>query len=573
MAERDDGDATQSVIAQNGGDEDVSREVALRQRLAEARKEKRGEHDEPEAKRQRVEEKRDTFGNDGEDSAPTAGERQAEQPQPQRSATWRPARTWSGLQRSAHPAISASRSIYAYERLNHIQEGTYGVVFRARPRDPPPAPSTSTSPSPSVSRQPEVVAVKKLKLGKNGLDSHGFPITSLREIQTLSLAKTHSNVVRLHEVCVGKTLDQIFLVMEFVEHDLKSLLMYKHRAKTGFAPSEVKTLMHQLLSAVAALHRNWIVHRDLKSSNLLMNNRGQLKVADFGLARRFGDPVDAWLAKSRPRTLEGDAGGESKTDSKVNGQEVEAGMTDLVVTLWYRAPEVLLLNHIHRAREVWRTNSSKPTKSLAASSLFRQHSQPYPHPRPPLPLYDEKIDMWSVGCIFAELLLTATTGAGLFQGSDEADQLRKIDAVLGGYNTTNWPDVLLWMGLPHRHHATPAVSPAETQREAELRKRRLQTALHPAKLTRGALDLLFQLLQYDPHQRISAEQALEHEYFTGEPPRMAHPDSFGSFPSVAAGESVAMRETPSAPNARAAANAGVANSSKTYAMEFDFAAT
>jgi serine/threonine protein kinase len=91
--------------------------------------------------------------------------------------------------------------------------------------------------------------------------------------------------------------------MDFIEHDLKSLLTVM---PNPFLQSEIKTLMLQLLSAVAHCHASWILHRDLKTSNLLMNNRGTIKVADFGLARRYGDPIGV------------------------------GGMTQLVVTLWYR---------------------------------------------------------------------------------------------------------------------------------------------------------------------------------------------------------------------------------------------
>lgn len=94
---------------------------------------------------------------------------------------------------------------------------------------------------------------------------------------------------------------RVFIVMDFVEHDLKTLLSLM---PSPFLQSEIKTLLLQLLSAIAHCHANWVLHRDLKTSNLLMNNRGQIKVADFGLARKFGDPL-------------GD-------------------MTQLVVTLWYR---------------------------------------------------------------------------------------------------------------------------------------------------------------------------------------------------------------------------------------------
>lgn len=97
--------------------------------------------------------------------------------------------------------------------------------------------------------------------------------------------------------------------MDFIEHDLKSLLTMM---PSPFLQSEVKTLMLQLLSAVHHCHENWILHRDLKTSNLLMNNRGTIKVADFGLARRYGDPIGL------------------------------GGLTQLVVTLWYRCGEISL---------------------------------------------------------------------------------------------------------------------------------------------------------------------------------------------------------------------------------------
>lgn len=201
------------------------------------------------------------------------------------------------------PMLAGCRSVDNYEKLNRIEEGAYGVVFRARDK--------ATG---------EVVALKKLKLDK---EKNGFPITSLREVHTLLLAK-HPNIVNVREIVVGETLTQyvksgilfefnlncfynfffllrIFIVMDFIEHDLKSLM---EDMQVPFLQSEVKTIMLQLLSAVAMLHDNWIIHRDLKTSNLLLNNRGQIKVADFGLARKYGSPLGP--------------------------------MTELVVTLWYR---------------------------------------------------------------------------------------------------------------------------------------------------------------------------------------------------------------------------------------------
>jgi cell division cycle 2-like protein len=90
-------------------------------------------------------------------------------------------------QRSSHPPIQTSRSVYSYERLNQIEEGSYGVVFRAKDK-----------------QTGDIVALKKLKLDE---EKHGFPITALREINSLMTCR-HENVVRIREVVVGDTLTQ-----------------------------------------------------------------------------------------------------------------------------------------------------------------------------------------------------------------------------------------------------------------------------------------------------------------------------------------------------------------------------
>ncbi|RPD63050.1 Pkinase-domain-containing protein [Lentinus tigrinus ALCF2SS1-6] len=335
--------------------------------------------------------------------------------------------------RTAHPPLLPSRSVYCYERLNSIEEGSYGVVFRARDKE-----------------TGDIVALKKLKLEE---EKHGFPITALREINALMVCK-HENVVGIREVVVGDTLTQVFIVMDFIEHDLKTLLSVM---PSPFLQSEVKTLMLQLLSAVAYCHERWILHRDLKTSNLLMNNRGTIKVADFGLARRYGDPVGV------------------------------GGLTQLVVTLWYRAPEIL----------------------LGATT------------------YSTAVDMWSVGCIFAELLLNEP----LFQAKGEIEMISMIFKLLGPPTRETWPD----------YHTMP------------LAKTITLLAPHPPQLrqkfpyiTAAGLDLLSRLLAYDPDGRITAEEALKHPYFS-ESPLPKHPDLFGSFPSAAAGEKRRKPDSPSAP--------------------------
>ena len=144
-------------------------------------------------------------------------------------------------------------------------------------------------------------------------EKEGFPITSLREINTLLKAQ-HPNIVTVREIVVGSNMDKIFLVMDYVEHDLKSLMETMKTKKQVFVAGEIKCLMQQLLRAVAHLHDNWILHRDLKTSNLLLSHKGILKVGDFGLAREYGSPLKVY--------------------------------TPIVVTLWYRAPELLLQSKV-----------------------------------------------------------------------------------------------------------------------------------------------------------------------------------------------------------------------------------
>lgn len=234
------------------------------------------------------------------------------------------------LLRFQPPTWQSCRSVERFDRLNHIEEGSYGYVSRAREEG-----------------SGDIVAIKKLKL--DPVADGGFPVTALREIQCLTAAK-HRHIVGLREILTGEgeARGSVYLVMDFIEHDLKTL---QEEMEEPFVASEVKTLLLQLASAVEFLHDHWILHRDLKTSNILMNNRGEIKLADFGMARFCGDPPPS-------------------------------NLTQLVVTLWYRAPELL----------------------LGAKT------------------YDGAIDMWSIGCIFGELL----TRQPLLQGKNEVDELSKV---------------------------------------------------------------------------------------------------------------------------------------------------
>ncbi|CAG0921033.1 unnamed protein product [Notodromas monacha] len=306
-----------------------------------------------------------------------------------------------------YPAISGCRLVEEFQCLNRIEEGTFGVVYRARDK-----------------RTNETVALKRLKMEK---EKEGFPITSLREINTLLKAQ-HENIVTVREIVVGSNMDKIYLVMDYVEHDLKSLMETMKSKKQVFVFSEVKTLMLQLLRAIAHLHDNWILHRDIKTSNLLLNHRGILKVGDFGLAREYGSPLKAY--------------------------------TSVVVTLWYRAPELLL-----GAKE-----------------------------------YSTPIDVWSVGCVFGELLLMEP----LFPGKSEIDQLNKIFKDLGTPNERIWPG---YKELPGAKKCIFTEYPF-----SQLRNRFVSY-----QLTLSALDLMNSFFIYDPKRRVTAENALKHRWFDEEP--------------------------------------------------------
>ncbi|XP_057949524.1 cyclin-dependent kinase G-2 isoform X2 [Malania oleifera] len=318
--------------------------------------------------------------------------------------------------------LQGCRSVDEFERLNKIDEGTYGVVYRAKDK-----------------KTGEIVALKKVKMEK---EREGFPLTSLREINIL-LSFHNPSIVDVKEVVVGSSIDSIFMVMEYMEHDLKGLM---ETMKQPFSQSEVKCLMLQLLEGVKYLHDNWVLHRDLKTSNLLLNNRGELKICDFGLSRQYGSPLKPY--------------------------------THLVVTLWYRAPELLL-----GAKQ-----------------------------------YSTAIDMWSLGCIMAELL----SKQPLFNGKTEFDQLDKIFRTLGTPSETIWPGFSKLPGVKvnfvkHQYNLLRKKFPATSFTGSPV-------------LSDSGFDLLNKLLTYDPEKRITAEAALNHEWFR-EVPLPKSKDFMPTFPA------------------------------------------
>ncbi|KAL9261605.1 Cyclin-dependent kinase G-2-like protein [Drosera capensis] len=309
--------------------------------------------------------------------------------------------------------LQGCRDVSEYERVGKISEGAYGVVFKARDK-----------------KTREIVALKKLKLV--GAEREGFPVYFLREINCL-MSFNHPSIVNVKEVVVDDSdvgFGNVFMAMEYMEYDLKALMEAR---KQHFSQSEVKCLMLQLLEGVKYLHDNWVIHRDLKTSNLLLNNSCEVKICDFGMARQYGSPLKPY--------------------------------TSLVVTLWYRAPELLL-----GAKE-----------------------------------YSTAVDMWSVGCIMAELLANKP----LFEGKDEVDQLDKIFRLLGTPNEKMWPG----------YSDLPGVKVNFVQQPYNMLHKLFPRASFTGSpvLSEMGLDLLSKLLMYNPEERISAEEALDHSWFREAP--------------------------------------------------------
>lgn len=334
-------------------------------------------------------------------------------------------------QHNPHNTNSSNKPewLQQYDLIGKIGEGTYGLVFLARVK--PPSPNRGKS-----------IAIKKFKQSKDG---DGVSPTAIREIMLLREI-SHENLVKLVNVHINSADMSLYLAFDYAEHDLYEIIRY-HRDKLNQAINQytVKSLLWQLLNGLNYLHSNWIIHRDLKPSNILVMGEGEeqgiVKIADFGLARIYQAPLKA-LAD--------------------NG---------VVVTIWYRAPELL---------------------------LGAKH-------------YTSAVDMWAVGCIFAELL----TLKPLFQGAEvkatpnpfQLDQLDKIFKVLGHPTTEKWPSLV---NLPHWQSDMQHIQGHKYDNPG------LYNVVHLSPKT-PAYDLLSKMLEYDPRKRITAAQALEHEYFKMEP--------------------------------------------------------
>jgi cyclin-dependent kinase 5 len=210
----------------------------------------------------------------------------------------------------------------------------------------------------------------------------------LREICLLKELK-HRNIIRLLDVLHGE--NKLTLVFEYCDQDLKK---YFDSCNGEIEPETVRSFMQQLLKGLSFCHSHNVLHRDLKPQNLLINNNGELKLADFGLARAFGIPVKCYSAE--------------------------------VVTLWYRPPDVLFGAKIYNTSiDIWSAGC------IFAGILFFSF------------LFFSFISLFLPQHEFGNNQEMANGGRPLFPGSDVEDQLKKIFKLLGEPTEENWPGVSL----------------------------------------------------------------------------------------------------------------------------------
>ncbi|KAB1269451.1 Cyclin-dependent kinase 2 [Camelus dromedarius] len=340
-----------------------------------------------------------------------------------------------------------------FQKVEKIGEGTYGVVYKAK--------NKVTG---------EVVALKKIRLDT---ETEGVPSTAIREISLLK-ELNHPNIVKLLDVI--HTENKLYLVFEFLHQDLKKFM--DASALTGIPLPLIKSYLFQLLQGLAFCHSHRVLHRDLKPQNLLINAEGSIKLADFGLARAFGVPVRTY--------------------------------THEVVTLWYRAPEILLgCKYYSTAVDIW-------SLGCIFAEMVRRHARVPPSPLLPTFKNNQTVS-WPR--IMAVLLSqgsssrVAQRGGGertvnpdathnvtrraLFPGDSEIDQLFRI------FRTLGTPDEVVWPGVTSMPDYKPSFPKWARQDFSKV----------VPPLDEDGRSLLSQMLHYDPNKRISAKAALAHPFF------------------------------------------------------------
>ncbi|KAJ4468845.1 kinase-like domain-containing protein [Lentinula aciculospora] len=315
-----------------------------------------------------------------------------------------------------------------YEATTKLGEGTFGEVHKAIQK--------ATN---------KIVALKRILMHN---EKEGMPVTALREIIILK-ALRHESVIEILDMFIVHSTEtepmSVYMVFPYMDHDLAGLL---ENERVKLQPSQIKLYMKQLLEGTEYMHRNHILHRDMKAANLLISNTGSLRIADFGLARTFDAQEYKDTATPYPTF-----------DNLDRKERRERKYTNCVVTRWYRPPELLL-----GARN-----------------------------------YGGEVDIWGIGCVFGEMF----NRRPILPGNSDIDQLDRIWGLCGTPNQHTWPNYDKLPGCDGMKRFTATFS---------RRVKQLYEGIGPE-----TVDLLDQLLICNPQQRITASQALEHDYFWTDP--------------------------------------------------------
>ncbi|XVF15019.1 hypothetical protein REPUB_Repub09cG0113400 [Reevesia pubescens] len=292
------------------------------------------------------------------------------------------------------------RSADSYDKLAKVGQGTYSNVYKARDRD-----------------TGKIVALKKVRFNTSEPESVKFMAREIMMLQKLN----HPNIIRLEGLATSRMQYSLYLVFDFMQSDLTKVIS---RPGERLTEPQIKCYMQQLLSGLQHCHEKGILHRDIKGSNLLIDRNGMLKIADFGLANTF-------IPKpKRP-------------------------LTSRVVTLWYRAPELLL-------------GSTD---------------------------YGVGIDLWSAGCMLAEMFI----GRPIMPGRTEVEQLHRIFKLCGSPSEEYWKRMKLPASFRPPQHYKPGYHESF------------------GDFPNSSFGLLTMLLALDPSYRGTAASALQSEFFSSSP--------------------------------------------------------
>lgn len=301
-----------------------------------------------------------------------------------------------------------------YDLFNQLGQGTFGVVTKARQKS-----------------SGKLVAIKKFIITDK---KEGFPITAFREITIMKKLK-NINILQIIDMIHDNDDSFFYTVCPYISSDLNGLL---NNPRINLSLSQIKCLINQILLGINYVHQSGYLHRDIKTANILLDNFGIVKIADFGLARLYhGNP---------PKNENSPPGG-GKYD-----------YTGLVVTRWYRPPELLLGDR----------------------------------------KYTTAVDIWGIGCVFGELF----TKKPILEGKSDIHQAELIFKLLGSPTIENFPNC----HLINRNNINLKIN---YSRSLESNFKNL--------LSIDAINLLSGMLTLDPLKRFNAIKCLNSNFFKTSP--------------------------------------------------------